>query len=148
MKKPQSQAGYQVTLGQGYDLYEILNYVKKKYKVDPWDFYNSGAHFNQWCDGKGYGKKDPEGKKRGDSQIWFKEYQNDPQGAAICPAYKDFFDWFFNEFDPEQVENENPFEFEVKQYLQNTNLPEHIRVILRHIQKDFGDTFEAYMSNN
>lgn len=78
-----------------FNLWQILYILQKKHKVDFWDYYQSGSNFDNWCDSKGYGKKDPQGKRRGESNIWFKEWKKDIQNGnwketPYCP----FIDMF------------------------------------------------------
>lgn len=67
--------------------HKVINHMGKKLKVDPYDFYNSSVHFDNWCDLKGYGNKDPDGKKRSHSNIWYLEYQKDIDGKIKCPPH-------------------------------------------------------------
>lgn len=53
---------------------KVTNHMGKKLKVDPYDFCNRSIHFDNWCDLKGYGNKEPVGKKRSKSNIWYLEY--------------------------------------------------------------------------
>lgn len=55
-----------------------------------------GNFFNKWCDAKGYGKTDPDGRGRGSSQIWYAEYVADPGGERKEPAYLDFWHWWID----------------------------------------------------
>ncbi len=55
------------------------------------DLKESHGHFNKWCDSKGYGKKDPEGKDRNSSQIWYGEYQEAADGVVARPPYYDLW---------------------------------------------------------
>lgn len=70
-----------------------------------YDFNGANLHFYKWCDKKGYGEKDGAGKQRGSSQIWYKEYQNDPEGEAACPEVLNFLDFAAEQylFDPQAV---------------------------------------------
>lgn len=69
--------------------------------AQPRDVADSSSHFGKWADRKGYTNdtKDPEGKHRGSSQIWYAEYRADPQGEAACPPYLDLWHWFLERFD-------------------------------------------------
>lgn len=68
-------------------LHKVINHMGKKLEVDPFDFYNSSVHFDKWCDLKGYGNKDPDGKKRSHSNIWYLEYQKDINGKVKHPPH-------------------------------------------------------------
>lgn len=68
-----------------YDFSEMIEHVNK---VLGYDQRQAGKHyfphlfpeisdFDSWCNSKGYGEKDPSGKGRGSSQIWFAEYNKD-----------------------------------------------------------------------
>lgn len=73
----------------------MLYILQDVHKVDFWDYYKSDSDFNNWCDLKGYEKKDPEGKKRSASNIWFKEYQEDiSNGVFKKNPYCCFIDMF------------------------------------------------------
>lgn len=71
------------------------------------DLHNSHSHFYTWCDAKGYGQTDPEGKSRGSSQIWFKEYQNDPTGNAARPPYCNFWHVALGTVVPGEMHNDS-----------------------------------------
>lgn len=49
----------------------------------------------------GLGQKDSVGKSGADSNIWFKQYQNDPNGKNKCPEFIDIIGWFIHEYMPE-----------------------------------------------
>lgn len=76
-----------------FDYHECIEFLEQKHNVDFRDWAKSHGHFNSWCDKKGLGQLDPEGKLRGSSQIWFAQYSKDPKGMANRPPYQDF--WHF-----------------------------------------------------
>lgn len=61
--------------------------VKLKRNVCIRDFANARSHFDEWCDAKGYGEYDIEGKHRGSSKIWFAEFDKDVEQRP----YQDFW---------------------------------------------------------
>ncbi len=122
MKKTKAFKGVVYHKGQWYELFEILHFIRKREKINP------------------------EGKKRNSSTVWFKEYQNAPDGICQKPPYKDFFSWFFKEFPDAQL-NDESFYFDVK-YLLSQTLDVEIRTILELIQKHLGDDFKSYLSEN
>jgi len=94
MKKPRKQ------IKTAWDYHEIVNYVQQKHNVDLRDFAGKfhGIHsFDAWCDSKGYGKIDPEGKTRGSSQVWCAEHKVDiERGHWYEPPYQDFWHWLLD----------------------------------------------------
>jgi hypothetical protein len=80
-----------------YDYRELILYLESRYGFESEDFSESHAHFDKWADAKGYTKrkKDPEGKYRGSSQIWYQEYQDDPAGAACRPPARSLRKWLY-----------------------------------------------------
>lgn len=80
-----------------YILSNVVNQIGKLLDVDPYDLYGSMHHFDHWCDQKGYGEFDPEGKERSKSNIWFLEYKNATNGEQKCPPYICFIDVFIHE---------------------------------------------------
>jgi hypothetical protein len=77
-----------------YDWFDIQNEICKEMGIKEYQFRdlnNSNQHFQIWCNAKGYGAKDPDGKDCGSSQIWFKEYTESPDGEAIRPPYCDLW---------------------------------------------------------
>jgi hypothetical protein len=75
-----------------YDWFDIQNKICEIMGINEDQFRDlkgSDDHFYKWCDSKGYVEKDPEGKCQGSSQIWFKEYNQAPDGAAACPEHCD-----------------------------------------------------------
>ncbi len=94
-----------------YDWFDIQAEICKEMNIDESqfrDFKDSGCHFYKWCDSKGYGNKDPEGKSRGSSQIWFKEYNQSPEGEASRPEYIDFWHLAINKsVIPDEMHNDS-----------------------------------------
>lgn len=89
LKKPKAKART-----KAWNFSECQNYIEEKYKIDIRDYSNQHIQFDEWCDLKKYGEKDPEGKNRGSSKIWFAEYQKEiSDGVIIERPYQDF--WHF-----------------------------------------------------
>lgn len=133
MKKP-------VKIDDVYDLHKILNYVEKKYSLPVYDFYGSRGHFEEWCDKEGLGKKDSEGKIRNQSNLWYKNYCDSPSGIVICPKFDDFWKYFFEIEQPIRGES---FVFTVET---RGDWPTLMNEIMEVIKKDFGEEFNAYLS--
>ena len=126
-----------------YDIHEVIEYIGKKYKINPYDFYDSSLHFNSWCDAQGYGKKDPQGKDRNSSQIWFQAYQTDPQGNKMCPPYEDFWKYFIDWYSPQTNEL---IIFDVKEHLSHTN-SKMMTKMLNLIELEFGNEIECMLTD-
>lgn len=67
--------------------------------IDAYDVFKRCRSFDEWCNRKGYGNTDPEGEHRGSSQIWFAEYQADPDGACKEPPRANLWHFFLDAFD-------------------------------------------------
>lgn len=85
-----------------YDYNELAEEVCELLGRDIRDYYGSHGHFNQWCDATGRGQTDSEGKHRGSSQIWYREYKDDPNGNAARPPYCDFWHWWVKHHEVER----------------------------------------------
>lgn len=135
--KPQEQTFEHTESAKGYDIFEVIDFIKEKYGIDGYDFYGSREHFGKWADKKGYKDKDKDaqGNTRNSSQIWYAEYVNDPQGEAVCPPYKDVIEWFINEYLADQLINEMEMDQEEFKAME---LPEHIKVFSDYVFKEFG----------
>jgi hypothetical protein len=93
-----------------YDWYDIQNEICKLMGITKEEFRDlkkSNQHFQIWCDSKGYGKKDPEGKDRNASQIWFKEYTKSPDGEAARPEYCDVWHFALETVIPDEMHNDS-----------------------------------------
>lgn len=135
MKKPTIKSVVQEYSAEGYDLYEVIDYISKIAKKDFYDYYESGKHFGKWCDSKGYGKVDPENKPRNSSQIWYKEYTEDKMGAQASPEYLDIIGWFIDKFMPEtKLET-----FELSKDDMNESEPDYVKHFLTLLFDKFGD---------
>lgn len=87
------------------NLWKMLYKLQEIHKVDFWDYYGSGKDFDNWADSKGYGQTDPDGKRRGESNIWYKEWQSDIQnGVWKKVPYSSFIDMFM--YDIEDLGND------------------------------------------
>lgn len=67
--------------------------------INAYDVFNRCGSFGKWCDLKGYGEIDPQGHHRGSSQVWFAEYQTDPEGACKEPPRLNLWHWLLDQFD-------------------------------------------------
>jgi hypothetical protein len=78
-----------------YQYLAFIRYLEQKYGFKSEGSGQEDSHFDKWADARGYTahKRDPEGKDRLSSQIWYTEYQNDPHGAAAAPKKKSFHRW-------------------------------------------------------
>lgn len=124
-----------------YDYHEVFEYIQEKYGVDVNDFAGSGGHFDTWCDARGYGETDPEGKRRGSSNIWFAEYRRASDGEAKCPPYQNFTHWLA---DVEEMHNGADFTVNVGYHL-GQNIPDYVRTILGYLRTEFGDDIPMYI---
>ncbi len=95
---------------QVYNWYDIQNEICKVMGIKREQFRdlkNRHSHFNTWCDAKGYGLKDPKGKDRGSSQVWYKEYTESPDGSAVQPEYCDLWHLALKHVVPENMTNDS-----------------------------------------
>lgn len=81
-----------------YDFMDMCQEITKILGYNPRNcgkhFYPETGSFDEWCDSKKYGKKDPEGKHRNSSQIWYSEYKKDIQEEKWKDVpYMDFWHW-------------------------------------------------------
>ena len=83
---------------QPYDFSDLQHELKAR-GIDVYDVFKRCGSFDKWCEQKGYGKKDPEGKHRGSSQIWYAEYQRDPDGACKEPPQANLWHFFLDAFE-------------------------------------------------
>ena len=82
-----------------FDFSECTEYIEKKYKIDTRDYAKSHAQYYEWCNSKDYGEADREGKKRGESRIWFGEFQKEIERGQITERpYQDFWHFLINNF--------------------------------------------------
>ena len=122
-----------------YDYNTIIKYVEKKYNFQSRDYANKFLFFHAWANSKGYtnGKLDSDGNDVGSSQIWFAEFEKDPEGAAKQPPYQDF--WHFVLKQDEGIKRDGFTTLNVKEWIKNENTPEFVRTICSYLQKEFGD---------
>ena len=122
-----------------YDYNTIIKYLEKKYDFQSRDYAKKFSYFHNWAKAKGYtdGKLDPDGKNLGSSQIWFAEFQDDPDGAAKQPPYQDF--WHFVLHQDEEIKRDGFTTLYVKEWIEDEDTPEFARVICGYLQKEFGD---------
>lgn len=91
---------------------DVIQYLEAKYDFDQYNYgKHDGRDFDRWCDAKGYTerKKDPAGKHRSSSQIWFTEYRKDPNGMAMEPPRENFWHWMLSIIGIDAVKTTKPF---------------------------------------
>lgn len=142
--KPQIQNFEKVESAEGFDIHEVMNYISEKYNFDCYDVYNSHKHFDTWCDSKGYGEIDPEGKRRSSSNIWFAEYNQDPKGMKLCPKYVNVLDWFVEKYMPDQTYNE--FHITEKTF-SGKKIPQHMKTFAQYLFTEFGENVTLVLSH-
>lgn len=81
------------------DFNPFMKLIEDKYGFDYRDMAGKYSDknpnkFGNWCDRKGYGQYDSEGKHRGSSQIWYKEYQEDESVTDV--PYLDGWHYFLS----------------------------------------------------
>lgn len=81
-----------------YDFSDLVRDLKEQ-GIDAYDVFQRHRSFDDWCNRQGYGQKDPVGKHRGSSQVWFAEYQADPLGAGSEPPHANLWHFFLDAFD-------------------------------------------------
>lgn len=125
-----------------YDYDEVIRFIESKYKIKVRDFADSSSHFNKWANKKGYKGKDPAGKDRGSSQIWYAEYKKDPEGYAVCPPYQDFWHWILDQV---EVERGADIDLDVAEWLDDEDVekPEFVKTILQYLKSEFGDEIKC-----
>ena len=141
--KPEIQEFSHCEEATGYDIHEVMNFISEKYGMDCYDIYDSGSHFNKWCDSKGYGETDPQGKLRSASNVWFAEYQADPHGYAVCPKYVNVLDWFIEKHMPDQRYNE--FYVDITDFAGN-DVPEYMKEFAHYLFAEFGTELTLVLS--
>jgi len=85
------------------EICKVMGITKEEFR----DLKKRHSHFNTWCDSKGYGNSDPEGKDRGSSQIWFQEYQNASDGSIAQPEYCDLWHLALKSVIPGEMRNDS-----------------------------------------
>lgn len=139
-----------------FNLCKVLYILQEIHKVDFWDYYNSGSDFDNWCNLKGYGKKDPEGKKRSASNIWFKEYQEEISNCVWKrPPYCPFIDMFMEDIqDLGRDDTDEIYYINLNQMLERSIEEDQkefgkndYRVLLTNVLiNEFGDSFYVEQS--
>ena len=140
---------------------ELEQHVWERHQIVLRDVRDSDSHFGQWADKKGYtiNKKDPQGKYRSSSQIWWSEYMTDPEGNDTRPPYLDFWHWLIEAFDyrlrlishkKSQWTTTNT-EHYMDVVLDESVLfqpwtPEWVQAILIKVLPDYGGRIELHMS--
>lgn len=126
------------------DYDKMLKRVGKLNGYDAYDVLGSGRHFDSWCDTKGYGNVDPQGKKRSHSNVWFQEYSADPNGLAARPPLLCFSDLLMEAFDLFGGEyGSETFTIEIDEL--KIGAPDWQQRILEDLRKLYGDVFECYV---
>jgi len=98
---------------KAYDFDKMQDLVSKKLGFDINDsdaiakkFFPDNKTFDDWCDSKGYGERDPKGVRRQNSQMWWNEYQLDiADGKWTEDIYADFWHWQLKNVFPQGVHN-------------------------------------------
>ena len=76
---------------------ECTRFIERKYKIDTGDYNHAHTQFGEWCDGKGYGQIDPDGKDRGGSTIWCAEFQREVScGLVKKRPFRNFWHWLID----------------------------------------------------
>jgi hypothetical protein len=77
---------------------DVCSDFQNKYGYDVLhDALNSSGHFYEWCKKRGY-KKDKKGKAPGDSQIFYKEYNESEDGNRCCPRSHNLWHFLNEEY--------------------------------------------------
>lgn len=77
-------------------------------------FHPETGEFRDWCDTKGYGDHDSEGKFWNSSQIWFAEYQKDiADDKWDDTPYMDFWHWQLKNCVDESFRNDSYSKFSI-----------------------------------
>jgi hypothetical protein len=149
MKKPVGQVKPQPVAVPRLDFGEVMDYLESKYGFDHRDYLNSFSHFGNWADSKGYTMNtlDPEGKQRSSSQIWWKEYQNDPAGAQACPEYQDFWHWLLD-YSLDDIHKGADFTLYLEDALEDSKVPDWVKTILGYIKVEFAENGEPELEFN
>jgi len=102
------------------NLWQMLHKLQEIHNVNFWDYYGSGESFDKWANSKGYGETDPDGKRRGSSNIWYKEWQADiKNGLWQDPPYCPFIDMFMDDIeDLGNDESEEIYEVDLKRMME------------------------------
>lgn len=151
MGKPATQT---ITVTESFiDYEEAIDMIEEKHKIETRDVLGALSHFTKWAKKRGLNKasKDADGKPLNSSQIWYKEYQADPEGKAACPPYLDFWHWVVDNYEVHNgciftmnVSVDIEIELEkIEEDLDGITAEQHpqyfIVRILRMIQEEFGD---------
>lgn len=90
MKKPVKK----YPLEKIYAYNEVITYIENKHGIKTRDYANSSSQFDEWCDSKGYGKKDSGGITRSNSIMFYDEYKEDiEKGLVKERPHLDFWHW-------------------------------------------------------
>lgn len=81
-----------------YELFEVFHIIQKKYKVDFWDYFNSGNNYSNWQASKGYVKN--KNATMEETHKEFKEYQSDIANKVwVDKPYCPFIDVVIEDLD-------------------------------------------------
>jgi hypothetical protein len=105
-----------------------------------YDYNNTSAHFYEWCDAKGYGQEDPEGKRRGASQLWHADYEKDPRGMPSKPESLDFFKYLSTTY---IIDGHTVFLEIDDKFIHEYGHPEWVCTILKEIVSSFTALFPS-----
>ena len=121
---------------------EVIDFIEKKYEIDTRDYRKSHNQFGEWCDAKGYGMKDPEGKDRHSSQIWYAEYTSDiANGRFTERPYEDFWHWVID-MDDEISNGSVGTIYDVSEHINSDGNPQFVKDILKMLVD------EGYIEND
>jgi hypothetical protein len=137
MKKPSLKRYDDV---KAYDVHDVMNFIDAKYGSNCYDVFESGKHFDLWCFKQGHGEKDPAGKPRSESKIWYAEYENHPEGSAKRPQFKAVLDWLDRVYDI-YTHKATTFTFR-KVDFPVRHSPEYITEFVDRVIAEFGDNVE------
>lgn len=93
------------------DYHDMMKYLEEKYDFEsrgftgiPSTIPDRGRHFYNWCDKHDLPEIDEEGKHRGSSQIFFKQYNAAEDGEKVLPPYMDFWH-YLADYNEDSVRN-------------------------------------------
>lgn len=141
MRKELAEIAYETGKGTTLNLWKMLFILQDIHNVNFWDYYGSDYEFDHWCDSKKYGKKDPVGKRRGESNIWFAEWQSDVKnGLWVKIPDCSFIDMFMD--DIEDLGND------MSEDIYTLNLKRMLKIAKEEDNKQFGkDDYRVHLTS-
>jgi hypothetical protein len=102
-----------------------------------YDYLNSAAYFDKWCNKKGYPQKDKFGFMRGESKLFYSEFTIDPEGKIRQPKRLNFLSYAAENliFDPQYVFGK------IKSENDHPEAPAWVQACLKLIYNEFKDYF-------